>query len=108
MEPTSLLATLDDLRIACVGNSSPVTEGVAESVRETTIHPTSSTGVHHLELRDTQASGSKTAATSSATATEKSDSSDGSPLDVSNQANKEKARSLLVLTVCLVAGVAWF
>lgn len=102
-----MLATLDDLRIACVDDCTPVTKSGTESAKETTTHPTSSS-VHHLELRDTRGSGSKTAASSSATATAKSDSGDGSLLDVSNQANKEKARSLLGLTVCLVAGVTWF
>lgn len=34
--------------------------------------------------------------------------SDGSPLDVSNMAAKKEARSLLGLTVGIVAGVAWF
>ncbi|CAF9927236.1 MAG: hypothetical protein HETSPECPRED_006519 [Heterodermia speciosa] len=49
-----------------------------------------------------------TASSTSASATHQGDSSGGSPLDVTNQATKEKARSLLGLTVGLVAGVMWY
>ena len=52
--------------------------------------------------------GTNTASSSSSTSTHHADSADGSPLDVTNQANKERARSLLGLTICLLAGVAWF
>ena len=79
-----------------------------QSLRDTTAEPTPSPEENHLELRDAHESGSKTTSSTSSKETHKSDSSNGSPLDMANQANKEKARSLLGLTVCLVAGVAWF
>ena len=49
-----------------------------------------------------------TASSTSTSTTHQGDSSNGSPLDLSNQATQEKARSLLGLTISLVAGIIWF
>ncbi|KAG7001483.1 hypothetical protein G7Y79_00031g065980 [Physcia stellaris] len=78
------------------------TSAVSVDSRSTTITGTVSPSSITAET------GTSTASSSSSSSTHHADSADGSPLDVTNQANKERARSLLGLTICLLAGVAWF
>ena len=78
------------------------TSSVSVDSRSTTITGTVSHSSHTAETA------TNTASSSSSSSTHHADSADGSPLDVTNQANKERARSLLGLTICLLAGVAWF
>ena len=110
-DSTTFPLSVEEISTLCIKSGPTVAGDKAQNAEGLPDRPTSDPSTFHLELRDTQENSSETASASSSGATKKpesSESSDGSPLDVANQANKKKARSLLGLTVCLVAGVTWF
>ena len=86
-------------------SGSYLTSTVSVESRSTTITGTVSPSSITAETGTSTASSSSSSSTHHADA---ADAADGSPLDVTNQANKQRARSLLGLTICLLAGVAWF
>ena len=110
-DSTTFPPLIEEISKLCIESSPTIPEGEPQNAEGLADFAASDTSTFHLELRDTRENSSETASASSSGTAKKpdsSESSDGSPLDVANQANKKKARSLLGLTVCLVAGVAWF
>jgi len=96
-DPTALTAPLDAWASAC----------------NTLEHPLPSGGVQSAERAVETGTATGTATTTSATATSShapggKGSGDGSLVDLANMASRQRARSMLGLTVGIVAGVVWF
>ncbi|KAL8788491.1 MAG: hypothetical protein Q9195_007268 [Heterodermia aff. obscurata] len=104
-EQTVLATYTGPTTTSIMASTTPVvssTTGASVAARTTSGFSTSS------PTPSTQESPTNTASSTSTSATHQGDTSDGSPLNVTNQAPKEKARSLLGLTIGLVACVIWY